>query len=150
MQLLYFHDLIIGHLLNLHLTFIVCQMRVKHNLEDLVADITENLRTIADTCLKYTDLGQAAIIDHRINRPLGDHVIYFNSVALLAAAVNTSDPLFNSHWVPRKIIVDHRVTELIVKAFTADFAEKHHIDGIAVRAIQQKTLSKLITLFIRH
>ena len=55
-QLLYLHDFVICHLLDLHLTFFVRQLRIKHNLENLVTDITKDFRTVTDTGFKNADL----------------------------------------------------------------------------------------------
>ena len=54
MQLLHLHHFIISHLLNLHLTLIVRQLRIEHNLENLVAYITQDFRAVADAGLKNT------------------------------------------------------------------------------------------------
>ena len=46
-----------------------------------------------------------------------------DNAALLTSTVNSSYALFNAHGVPRQVIINNRITELIVKSLRAGATE---------------------------
>ena len=90
------------------------------------------------------------MIDLCIDRIFRHKVADDNGVALLPAAVDTADPLFDCHWVPRKIVIDHEIAELIVQTFAADLGEQKDIQRIYIVCRKFKTLAECQTFLIFH
>ena len=88
------------------------------------------------------------MVDIGINGSFCNDVINIDSLTFLATAVNTTDSLLNPHRVPRQIIVNHHITELVVKAFGTNLRKQQNIDCIRVGFLQLKTLLQRIPLFI--
>ena len=66
----------------------------------------------------------------------------------MSATINTTNSLLDSHRVPRQVIVNHRIAELIVKTFGSYFSEQEHIQSIGISFIKFKSLTKLAASFI--
>ncbi len=62
-----------------------------------------------------------AIPDLLIDRVCMKEIPYLNKRRLLTEAINTSDPLFNLHRIPRQIIIHQDSTKLQVQAFASHF-----------------------------
>ena len=47
------------------------------------------------------------------------NVVDMHNRRLLTETVNSTNSLFNNHWIPWQIIVDHRVTKLHIQALAS-------------------------------
>ena len=88
------------------------------------------------------------MIDIGINGVRCEHIVDIDCLALLPTAVNSSYALFNAHWVPRQVIIDHHIAKLIVQTFAADFCKEKYIQGIRVVLVLLKPFSECHTFFI--
>ena len=80
----------------------------------LCSNIAQDFLALANAAFKYTDTHQASEIDISINGTIRNHVIDANSLTLLSSSIDTTDTLLDSHRIPRKIIVNHHIAELII------------------------------------
>ena len=147
-KLLYSSDLIISHLFKLASAFFIGKRSIYRNLFDLRTDLAKNSFTFTDALFKNTDTKQTALINIRINGIIRDYIVDIYDLALLSATVNSTDSLLNAHRVPRKIIVDHHIAELIVKTFRANLGKEQNINGVFIFLGQLKLLAKFVTCII--
>ena len=149
-KLLHTSDLIISHLFKFASAFFIGKRSIYRNLFDLRTDLTKDSFTFTDTLFKNTDTQQTALINIRINGVIRDYVVDIYNLTLLSATVNSTNSLLNTHRVPRKIIVDHHIAELIVKTFRANLGKEQNINGIFIFLGQLKLLTKLVTRIVLH
>ena len=72
-----------------------------------------------DRFMKYTYAIEQAYIYVFLNGSLDYHVVDMHNRRLLTETVNSTNSLFNNHWIPWQIIVDHRVTKLHIQALAS-------------------------------
>ena len=68
----------------------------------------------------------------------------------MSATVDTTDSLFDCHRIPWQVIVDHKVTELVVQTFATNFCEQKHLQCRRIFRRKLKTLTECQTLLIFH
>ena len=149
-KFLYTSDLIISHLFKLTSAFFIGKRSIYRNLFDLSTDLAKDCFAFTDTLFKNTNTEQATLINIRINGVIRDYVVNVYNLTLLSATVNSTDSLLNAHRVPRKVIVDHHVAELIVKTFRAYLCKEQDINRIFIFFRQFKLLAKLVTRIVLY
>lgn len=97
-------------------SFFICKRGTYGDLFNLCADGTKHFFTFTDAPLKDSNPHKAARVDIRIYGVRRYDVIDIDRFALLAAPVDSTDALLNPHGIPWKVVVDHRITELIVQS----------------------------------
>ena len=125
-------DFIIRHLLQLFSAFLVRQFKVIYQLADLAGYLAKDILTITNGTVENTDSEKTPIINICIDRSWRYNVINGNAFTGLPVTINSTNPLFNLHRIPGKIIVDHTVAELIIQAFAAHLGKQHYIQRIFV------------------
>ena len=103
----------------------------------------QNSLKVANTLSEDADSTEQAAVDFLLEGPLDKKIVDMNELRFLPEAVNSSYSLLNDHWIPGKVIVDHRVAELHVQTFTTNFGREKNVD---VR-IYPETLDDTKTVF---
>ena len=85
---------------------------------------------------------------NKFSKLMNNDIIYINSFTSLSTTVNPADPLFYPHRIPREIIVDQRVTKLIVQAFRTNLGKQHNVDCIGIVLLQFESVFQSIPFFI--
>ena len=116
-EFLDFSDLVVSHLFQLCFSLFLSQRRIHDKVLNTRCDSSEYFLAIADAAFENSNSHQAAIIDIGVNRSFSNDVIDTDCLAPLTASINSADSLFDPHRVPRKIIINHHVAELVVQAF---------------------------------
>ena len=114
---LQFTDFIVSNLLQLTLALIICKRRVKNDSFNFRCNFAQDFFTFPNTAFKNTNSHETTVINLCIDSILSNDIVDINRFTFLSASIDTTNSLFNAHWVPWKIIVDHHVAELIVKTF---------------------------------
>ena len=78
-----------------------------------------------------------------INTIVCQHIIGLHLI-LLSDTVHTTDSLFQSHWVPRKVVIDDDMAELHVQRFSSRICCHQHISFIA------EMNQSVVAFFHRH
>ena len=88
---------------------------------DVIGDLAKDVLAGSESLLKDADSRQTSLVNVGVNRAWRDQVVDADELALLAVSVDSPNSLFNPHGIPRQVIVDHAVAELIIEALAADF-----------------------------
>ena len=143
-------NLIVGDFFNLLLFFLLSKRGIEYCLIDFLSHIAKNASTLANRAFKHTNALQATVINLCIDCVFCYKITDDNGIALLSATIDTTDSLFDCHRVPRKIIIDHKIAELIVQTFTADLCEQKDVQRIGIVHRKFKTLAECQTFFVFH
>src|SRR5687767_9378543 len=87
---------------------------------EFLCDRPENFFIATNRMLKYTNAPQTPFVYLRINCSWSNEVYDRNRLTLLSVSVDAADALFNTHGIPRQIVVDQEITKLEVQTFTPD------------------------------
>ena len=143
-------NLIVGDFFNLLLFFLLSKRGIEYCLIDFLSHIAKNASTLANRAFKHTNALQATVINLCIDRVFCYKITDDNGIALLPATIDTTDSLFDCHRVPRKIIIDHKIAELIVQTFTADLCEQKDVQRIGIVHRKFKTFVFHTAVHLRH
>ena len=123
---------VVRQLLEFFTAFHITEIEIFSNIFDFFADLAEYLFTAAKCVVENSYTRQTPFINIRINCARRNQVKYGDALTLLPPPVDTSDPLFNFHWIPGKIIIDYAIAELIIQTFTTYLGKQHDIYCIFV------------------
>ena len=117
-------DFVICNFFNLFFTFLLRERRIKNCLIDLLCHIAQNACALTNGVFKNTNTLQATVIDFRINGSFGYNITDDNGITLLTTSINTTNTLLNRHRVPREVIVNHKIAELIIQTFATNLGKQ--------------------------
>src|SRR5438874_2480263 len=87
---------------------------------------------VSNCILKDSDLCIEVLVNAPVNCAMHMKVNDDDCIRLLSDAVNSPNPLFNPHGIPRKVIVNHDAAELEINPFGCHFGtEQHSVVGCA-------------------
>ena len=67
----------------------------------------------------------------------------------MAAAVDATNALLDAHWVPRKVVIDDAVAELVIETFTADLRKQKDVDCLGVFTLELEAAPHVDPLLVR-
>ena len=125
------------------------QTEILRNVPRFPGKIAENLLTVSNGFLKHANPKRTALINVIVHRIRGHKIKDGDAFAFLPVAVNASNPLFNAHGIPRQIVIDHAVAELIVQSLTANLRKKQNVQRVSMFSRKREAFAQGAALLIR-
>ena len=130
------------------MAFLFIQGVVLSDVLYFFGNLPEDLFASTESLLKHADAFEATLINVRVNSARRNQVDDENALTLLAVAVNATNPLLNTHRIPRQVVIHNAIAELVVQTLTTNLREQQDIESIAVLARLLKQTPQFNALLI--
>src|SRR5690606_30301727 len=127
-----------------------CQLKVLSDSADLSCQIAEDLLASTQCLPEYTDSQKTPFVDLGIDRAGRDEVKDRYGFASLTIAIDTTYALLHAHRIPRQVVIDDAIAELVIEPLAAHFRRQQHVYRPRIILRAAESVAQLSPLFFRN